>query len=173
MKNWFVSQRGAYFFLLLGIGLMLLFVALERRFPRADQLETAGGRVTWSRAAQGGLYFTLGGEERQFVVFVKGDADQRLRLAIQDAEAYPIKVRFHPEQVSSPSFLPGRFYAVYGVSVGGKEVSSLAVVQGSYRRDNLVALAMGVLFAAYGGRRVWNFRNAAADASADRYRRPR
>lgn len=173
MKNWFASQRGAYFFLLLGIGLMLLFVALERNFPNADQLETASGRVAWSQPAQGGLYFTLDGEQRQFVLFDKGDSDQRLRAAIRDAEAYPIKVRFHPGQVSSPSFLPGRFYAVYGVTVGGKEVSSLATVRGSYRRDNLIALAMGVLFAAYGGTRVWNFRNAAVDAPAVRHRRPR
>ncbi|WP_229213160.1 MULTISPECIES: hypothetical protein [unclassified Duganella] len=48
MKNWFASERGAYFFLLLGIGLMLLFVALERNFPDAAQLETASGRVAWS-----------------------------------------------------------------------------------------------------------------------------
>ena len=173
MKNWFASQRGAYFFLLLGIGLIGLFVALERNFPGAGQLELASGRVAWSQPAQGGLYFRLDGDERQFVMFAKGDSDQRLRAAIRDAEAYPIKVRFHPGQVSSPSFLPGRYYTVYGVTVGGKEVSSLSTVQGSYRRDNLIALAMGVLFAAYGGRRVWNFRNVAADVPAVRHRRPR
>jgi len=173
MKNWFASERGAYFFLLLGIGLMLLFVALERNFPDAGQLETASGRVTWSQPAQGGLYFTLDGDERRFVLFAKGDSDQRLRAAIVDAQAYPVKVRYHPGQVSSPSFLPGRYYAVYGVTVGGKEVSTLSTVRSSYRRDNLIALAMGVLFAAYGGRRVWNFRAAAANAPAAPRRRPR
>jgi hypothetical protein len=160
MKNWFAGRRGAYFFLLLGLGLMLVYVALERNFPGAAQLRTVTGRVALAHPAQGGLYFAIAGEPRQFVVYVKGDSDGRLRQAIGDAEAgsYPLTVHFHPGQVAAPGFLQGRYHTVYGVSVGGKEVSSLATVQSSYRRDNLIALVMGVLFAAYGGRLVYTFR---------------
>jgi hypothetical protein len=175
MKNWFAGRRGAYFFLLLGIGLMMVYVALERNFPDAGQLQTATGRVALLHPAQGGLYFALAGEPRQFVVYVKGDSDGRLRQAIGDAEAgsYPLTVLLHPGQSASPGFLQGRYYTVYGVSVGGKDVSSLAAVQGSYRRDNLIALVLGLLFAAYGGRLVYNLRNAAEPAPAPQYRRKR
>jgi hypothetical protein len=175
MKNWFAGRRGAYFFLLLGIGLMMVYVALERNFPSAAQLRTATGRVASAHPAQGGLYLALAGEPRQFVVYVKGDSDGRLRHAIGDAEAgsYPVTVRFHPDQLASPGLLEGRYYAVFGVSVGGKEVSSLATVQGSYRRDNLIALVLGVLFAAYGGRLVYNLRHVAEPAPAPQYRRKR
>ena len=163
MKNWFAGRRGAYFFLLLGIGLMMLYVALERNFPRAGQLEATTGRIAWTHPAQGGLYFGLAGESRRFVLYFKGDGDGRQRRAVLDAGAgtYPLTIRLHPSQTATPMFLPGRYYTVYGVSVGGKEVSSLATVRGSYRRDNLIALVAGILFAAYGGRLAYNLRNVA------------
>ena len=175
MKNWFAGRRGAYFFLLLGLGLMMVYVALERNFPAAGQLQAATGRVAWTHPAQGGLYFAFAGEPRRFVVYVKGDGDGRLRRAVGDAGAgsYPVTVQLHPGQSASPGFLQGRYYTVYGVSVGGKEVSSLATVQASYRRDNLIALVMGILFAAYGGRLVYNLRNVAEPAPAPQYRRKR
>jgi hypothetical protein len=161
MNNWFKSRRGAYFFLLLGVGLMVLFGVLEWRFPRAAELETATGRVTWSQPARGALRFALERGER-FVLYTKGDGDGRLRTALQDAagtSAYPVTVRFDRAQLAKTSV--GDFYAVYGVAVGGKEVASLDAVRGSYRRDNLIALAMGVVFAAAGALRLYQDRGQA------------
>ena len=153
MKQWFAGERGAYFFLLLGIGLILVFAVLEWRFPAAAQLQAATGRVTWNQSTRGALYFAIG-EGRQFVLYAKGDAEGRQREAVLDAVLYPLTVRYDPRQPSRAGFAPGDFYTVYGIAVGGKEVESLDTVRGSYRRDNLIALVMGLFFAAYGGQRV-------------------
>jgi hypothetical protein len=166
MNNWFKSRRGAYFFLLLGLGLMVLFGVLEWRFPRAAQLETATGRVTWSQPARGALRFALERGER-FVLYTKADDDGRLRAALMDAAAaaaYPVTVRFDRAQPAQTSI--GDFYAVYGVAVGGKEVASLDAVRGSYRKDNLIALAMGVVFAAAGALRLYQDRGRVSSPAA-------
>jgi hypothetical protein len=154
MKQWFAGERGAYFFLLLGIGLMGLFAVLEWRFPAADKLQAATGRVTWNQSTRGALYFAIGDGERRFVLYAKGDAEGRQRDAVLDAVMYPLTVRFDPQRPSRTGLAPGDFLTAYGIAVGGKEMVGLDAVRGSYRRDNLVALMMGVLFAAYGGRRV-------------------
>jgi hypothetical protein len=154
MKQWFAGERGAYFFLLLGIGLILLFAALEWRFPAAAQLQTATGRVAWSQPTRGALYFAIGDGTRQFVLYAKGDAGGRQRQAVQDAAMYPLTVRYDPRQPSRNGAAPGDFHTAYVLSVGGKDVAALDQVRGNYRRDNLIALVMGVLFAAYGGQRV-------------------
>jgi hypothetical protein len=154
MKQWFAGERGAYFFLLLGIGLMLLFAALEWRFPAADKLQAATGRVVWSQPTRGALYFAIGDGKQQFVLYTKGDADGRQRQAVLDAVMYPLTVRYDPEQPSRNGAAPGDFHTAYVISVGGKDVVALDAVRGNYRRDNLIALVMGILFAAYGGQRV-------------------
>lgn len=154
MKPWFAGERGAYFFLLLGIGLIGLFALLEWRLPAADQLRTATGRVTWSQSTRDAVYFALGDGKQRFVLYAKGDPEGRQRAAVLDAVMYPLTVRFDPQRPSRASLGSSDFLTAYGVAVGGKDVVGLDAVRGSYRRDNLVALAMGVLFAAYGGRRV-------------------
>jgi hypothetical protein len=154
MKQWLAGERGAYFFLLLGIGLILVYAALEWRFPAADKLETATGRVTWSQSTRGALYFAIGDGRQRFVLYAKGDAEGRQREAVLDAVMYPLTVRFDRRQPARSGFAPGDFYTAYGIEVGGKEVAGLDAVRGSYRRDNLIALVMGVFFAAYGAQRV-------------------
>lgn len=154
MKQWFAGERGAYFFLLLGIGLMLLFAALEWRFPAADKLQAATGRVAWSQPTRGALYFAIGDGRQQFVLYTKGDADGRQLQAVLDAVMYPLTVRYDPQQPSRNGAAPGDFHTAYVISVGGKDVAALDAVRGNYRRDNLIALVMGILFAAYGGQRV-------------------
>jgi len=154
MKQWFAGERGAYFFLLLGIGLMLLFAALEWRFPATEKLQAATGRVAWSQATRGALYFAIGDGKRQFVLYTKGDAGGRQRQAVQDAVMYPLTVRYDPQQPSRNGLAPGDFHTAYVISVGGKDVAALGQVRANYRRDNLIALVMGILFAAYGGQRV-------------------
>ena len=94
MKPWFAGERGAYFFLLLGIGLIGLFALLEWRLPAAGQLQTATGRVTWNQSTRGALYFALGDGQRRFVLYAKGDAEGRQRAAVLDAVMYPLSVRF-------------------------------------------------------------------------------
>lgn len=143
MKDWFAGERGAYFFLWLGVGLMALFGVLEYRFPKPEQLETARGRVVWQQETRGALYFILS-DKQQLVLYAKGDADGRQRATIRDGAMYPISVRFFRQQQTGIGFAPGDFYTVYGVAVGGKETATLAEVRGAYRRDNLIALAMGV-----------------------------
>ena len=93
MRNWFADQRGAWFFLLLGLGLIGVFVALELRFPQAGQLETARGRVVWQQDTRGALYFILS-DHQQFVLNAKGDQDGRQRATIRDGVSYPITVTF-------------------------------------------------------------------------------
>jgi hypothetical protein len=154
MKQWFAGERGAYFFLLLGIGLIALFVILELRFPAAETLRSASGRVVWSQSTRGALYFAIGDGKSQFVLYAKGDAEGRQREAVLDAVMYPLTVRYDSARPARSGAAPGDFHTVYGVAVGGKEVASLAAVRGSYRRDNLVALVMGIFFAAYGAQRV-------------------
>lgn len=156
MKDWLAGERGAYFFLWLGIGLIALFGVLEYRFPKAEQLETARGRVLWQQETRGALYFMLS-DQQHLVLNAKGDADGRQRQTIRDAAMYPVTVRFLRAQTTGIGFAPGEFYAVYGVAVGGKEVASLEQVRGAYRRDNLVALAMGIAAAAAGAWRVRSF----------------
>ncbi|NGZ83648.1 hypothetical protein [Duganella aceris] len=163
MKPWFAGERGAYFFLLLGIGLILLFAALEWRFPAEEQLRSASGRVTWNQSTRGALYFAIGADRRQFVLYAKGDAEGRQRQAVLDAVMYPLTVRFDPQRPSRNGYGEGDFHTVYGIAVGGKEVVGLDAVRASYRRDNLIALVMGLIFAAYGGQRV---RNASAARAA-------
>jgi len=161
MNNWFKSRNGAYFFLLLGVGLMMVFGVLEFRFPRADKLEIATGRVVWSQPTRGALHFSLdGGEPRQFVLYAKGDADGRMQAALLDAVAYPVTIRFDRAQVDQTAI--GDFHVAYGVSVGGKDVASLDVVRSSYRHDNLIALAMGCVFAAAGAARLYQDRDSIA-----------
>jgi hypothetical protein len=171
MNNWFKSRHGAYFFLLLGFGLMMLFGVLEFRFPRAEQLESATGRVTWNQPARGALQFALERGER-FVLYAKGDGDGRMRAALLDAAtaaAYPVSIKFDQAQLAKTSI--GDFHAVYGVAVGGKEVASLDEVRGSYRKDNLIALAMGVVFAAAGALRLYQDRGRAISNPAASSRR--
>lgn len=153
MKDWFGDVRGAYFFLWLGLGLIALFGVLEYRFPGAGQLETARGRVVWQQETRGALYFILS-DRQQMVLHAKGDADGRQRQTLRDAALYPVTVQFLRTQKTGIGFAPGDFYAVYGVAVGGKPVASLADVRRAYRRDNLVALVMGVAAAAAGAWRL-------------------
>jgi hypothetical protein len=170
MSKWrtlFAGRRGGMFFLLLGAGLIAVFIALEVRFPAAAQLHTVTGRVDWTYDSRGAMYFATRTTPQQFVVHVKGDGDGRLRAALRSAtKLYPVTVRFHPEQVNHPGFLPGDFLVAYGVSVGGKEVTSLADVRASYRRDDLVALVVGLLFIGLGIQRLRIFPKDAP--SADR-----
>jgi hypothetical protein len=154
MKDWFADERGAYFFLWLGIGLIALFGALEYRFPRPQQLETARGRVTWQQETRGALYFTLS-DRQQLVLYAKGDADGMQRAAIRDGARYPVTVQFWRAQETGIGFAPGAFCAVYGVAVGGKQVSDLDAVRRAYRRDNLIALVLGLAAAAAG---CWRLR---------------
>jgi hypothetical protein len=153
MKDWFAGERGAYFFLWLGIGLIALFGALEYRFPRMAQLETARGRVTWQQETRGALYFTLS-DRQQLVLYAKGDADGRQRAAIRDAAMYPVTVQFFRQQQTGIGFAPGVFYTAYAVTVGGKQVASLDQVRSDYRRDNAIALVMGLAAAIAGAWRV-------------------
>ncbi|WP_205746648.1 hypothetical protein [Duganella callida] len=153
MLKWFADQRGAYFFLLLGIALVLVFALLEYRLPRAAELETARGRVVWQRETRAAIYFTLADQQR-FVLYTKGDPDNRQRAVVRDAEMYPLAVRFLRRQSVAAGYAPGPFYAVYGVAVGGKEVASFAQVRAAWQRDNLVALVLGLLFAAAGAYRL-------------------
>ncbi|SDF60350.1 MULTISPECIES: hypothetical protein [unclassified Duganella] len=156
MKDWFAGERGAYFFLWLGIGLIALFGVLEYRFPQAQQLETARGRVVWQQETRGALYFVLS-DKQQLVLNAKGDIDGRQRQTIRDAQMYPVSVQFLRAQKTAIGFAPGAFYAAYGVAVGGKTVLSLDEVRSAYRRDNLIALAMGVAAAVAGAWRVRSF----------------
>jgi hypothetical protein len=174
MGKWYQGRRGAYFLLLLGIGLLIVYGALEWRLPTADRLASASGRVAWSYTSRGALYFTLDGEARRFVLLEKGDVDGRLRAAVRDATMlYPVTVRFDPLQTSRPGFLPGFFYIAFGVSVGGKDVTSFDDVRRAHRLDNLIALAMGLVFAAVGGRRLYSLRGVAEPAPAPPRRRRR
>ncbi|MYN41699.1 hypothetical protein GTP55_20275 [Duganella sp. FT109W] len=154
MKDWFAGERGAYFFLLLGIGLIALFGVLEFRFPTAAQLETARGRVLWQQETRGAMYFILS-DKQQLVLYTKGDRDGRQRQSLRDAELYPVNVQFYRQQKAGISFAPGEFYTAYVVAVGGKEVVSLDQVRSAYRRDNLTALVLGI-FATLAG--VWRVR---------------
>jgi hypothetical protein len=155
MRYWLASERGAHFVLLLGVGLILLFGLLEWRFPAAQQLQQASGRLEWQRSTRDSYYFGLRGEPRQFVLYVKGDPDQRLQTALRDALSYPVKVRFDPQGSSGGALVQGEFYPVYGVSVGGKEVVPLEVVRAHYRHDNMVSLGLGLLFVLVGGWRTY------------------
>ena len=161
MSKWFQGRRGAMFFLLLGIGVVGVFLVLEWRFPAAARLETVTGRVDWTYDSRGAMYFATRTTPAQFVVHVKGDSDGRLREALRAAtKLYPVTVRFDRSQLNHPGFLPGDFYVAYGVSVGGKEVTALSDVRASYRRDNFVALFMGLVFIAFGLQRFYIFRSA-------------
>ncbi|MFC0168498.1 hypothetical protein ACFFKC_10435 [Pseudoduganella danionis] len=155
MRYWLASERGAHFVLLLGIGLVLLFAVLEWRFPSEQQLQTASGRLEWERSTIDSYYFGLQGEERMFVLYRKGDPEQKLQAALHDAVAYPARVSFDPQQRGGAMLLSGQFYPVYGVSVGGKPVLPLETVRGYYRHDNLVALGLGLLFLLAGGWRSY------------------
>jgi hypothetical protein len=152
MKDWFAGERGAYFFLWLGIGLIALFGVLEYRFPGQEQLQTARGRVTWQQETRGALYFTL--SDQQLVLYAKGDADGKQRAAIRDAAMYPITVQFLRAQQTGIGFAPGVFYTAYSVAVGGKQVASLDQVRSDYRRDNAIALVMGIAAIIAGAWRV-------------------
>src|SRR5450830_461682 len=118
MKDWFAGERGAYFFLWLGIGLIALFGVLEYRFPKAAQLETARGRVLWQQETRGALYFALS-DKQQLVLYAKGDANGRQRQTIRDAELYPVTVQILRQQKTGTGFAPGDFYTAYVVAVGG------------------------------------------------------
>ncbi|MET0322974.1 MAG: hypothetical protein ABW069_19800 [Duganella sp.] len=167
MGKWFKGRRGGVFFLLLGIGMIAVFIALEWRFPSAAQLETVTGRVDWTYDSRGAMYFAARTDPQQFVIHVKGDADGRLREALRaSTRLYPVTVRFDRGQVNHPGFLPGDYYVAYGVSVGGKDVTGLADVRASYRRDDLVALALGVIFILFGVQRLYIYRNEAPVVSS-------
>ena len=155
MRYWLASERGAHFVLLLGIGLVLLFAVLEWRFPAAAQLETASGRIEWERSTFDSYYFGLQGEQRMFVLYRKGDPEQKIQAALHDALAYPAQVSFDPQQRGGAALLSGQFYPVYMVSVGGKPVVPLETVRSYYRHDNLVALGLGLLFMLAGGWRTY------------------
>lgn len=156
MGKWYQDRRGGYFFLLLGIGLMLVYGALEWRFPAAERLETATGRVTWSYTSRGALYYTVAGDARRFALLEKGDGDGRMRAAVRDATMlYPVTVKFDPRQTTRPGFLPGFFYTTFGVAVGGKDVTAFDDVRAAHRRDNLIALVLGLIFATFGARRLY------------------
>lgn len=162
----FSGRRGGLFFLLLGIGIIGIFIALELRLPNAAQLQAVTGRVDWTYDSRGAMYFAARTTPQQFVVHVKGDPDGRLRAALRSAtKLYPVTVRFDPRQTNHPGFLPGQFHVAYGVSVGGKEVTSLSDVRASYRRDNLVALAMGLVFMLLGAQRLYIYRDEPFTAS--------
>ena len=174
MGKWYQGRRGAYFLLLLGMGLLVVYGALEWRLPAADKLQTASGRVSWSYTSRGALYFTLEREARRFVLLEKGDADGRLRAAVRDATmVYPVTVKFDPLQTSRPGYPPGFFYVTFGVAVGGKDVTSLADVHRAHHLDNLIALAMGLVFAGVGGRRLYSLRGVVEPAPAPSRRRRR
>lgn len=155
MRYWLASERGAHFVLLLGVGLILLFGVLEWRFPAAQQLQQASGRLEWQRTTIDSLYFGLRGESRQFVLYVKGDPEQRLQTALRAAIQYPVKVRFDAQGSRGGALVQGQFYPVYGVAVGGKEIVPLEDVQAHYRRDNMVSLGLGLLFLLVGGWRTY------------------
>jgi hypothetical protein len=155
MKDWFAGERGAYFFLWLGIGLIALFGVLEYRFPPQEQLETARGRVTWQQETRGALYFKLS-DQQQLVLYAKGDADGKQRAAIRDATMYPVTVQFLRAQQTGIGFAPGAFYTAYTVAVGGKQAASLDEVRSAYRRDNAIALVMGIAAAIAG---AWRLRS--------------
>jgi hypothetical protein len=157
MSKWFAGERGAYFFLWLGIGLIALFGVLEYRFPQAAQLEQARGRVVWQQETRGALYFILS-DQQQLVLYTKGDASGRQRQTIRDAAMYPVAVTFLRQQKTGIGFAPGDFSTAYGVAVGGKQVATLEQVRADYRRDNLVALLMGIAAAAAGAWRVRSLR---------------
>ncbi|KQQ36213.1 hypothetical protein ASF61_08470 [Duganella sp. Leaf126] len=164
-RNWFGGRRGGFFFLLLGLGIVGVFIALELRFPAAAQLQAVTGRVDWTYDSRDAMYFAARTTPQQFAVHVKSDADGRLRAALRAAtRLYPVTVRFAPDQVNHPGFLPGDFHVVYGVSVGGKEVTSLDDVRASYRRDNLVALVLGAAFMLLGVQRLVIYRNEKPNA---------
>ncbi|WP_343729306.1 hypothetical protein [Duganella sp.] len=167
MKDWFAGERGAYFFLWLGIGLMALFGVLEYRFPKPGQLETARGRVVWQQETRGALYFTLS-DQQQLVLYAKGDADGRQRATIRDGAMYPVSVQFFRQQKTAIGFAPGKFYTAYLVAVGGKEVVPLAAVRSAYRRDNLIALVMGIAATLAGAWRVRAFRPSVPRAGGGR-----
>lgn len=167
MKDWFADRRGAHFFLWLGIGLIALFGVLEYRFPSAAQLATARGRVVWQQETRGALYFILA-DKQQLVLYAKGDPDGRQRAALRDGAMYPVAVQFLRQQPARTGFAPGEFYTAYVLAVGGKEAASLAQVRSAYRRDNLIALAMGVAAAAAGAWRLRTFRPSAPRAGGGR-----
>ncbi len=167
MKDWFAGERGAYFFLWLGVGLMALFGVLEYRFPKPEQLETARGRVVWQQETRGALYFILS-DQQQLVLYAKGDADGRQRATIRDGAMYPISVQFFRRQKTGIGFAPGDFYTAYLVTVGGKEVVPLAAVRSAYRRDNLIALLMGIAATIAGAWRVRASRPSARRAGGGR-----
>lgn len=174
MRKWYQDRRGGYFFLLLGIGLLAVYGALEWRFPARDRLEALTGRVTWSYASMGALYYTVAGDARQFVLLEKGDPDGRMANAVRDATMlYPVTVRFDPAQTTRPGFLPGFFYITFGVAVGGKDVVAFEDVRAAHRRDNLIALVLGLVFTALGVRRLYLLRGEAAPAPAPPRRRRR
>ena len=156
MGKWYQGRHGALFFLLLGLGLVLVYAALEWRFPAAERLESVTGRVEWTYDSQDAQYLALGGDAGQYVVHVKGDADGRMRAALRAATGlYPVTLRFDRGQVNRPGIRPGAFYTVYAVSVGGKQVTSLEAVHASHRRDNLTALGLGLAFLALGAFSWW------------------
>jgi hypothetical protein len=174
MRKWYQDRRGGYFFLLLGISLTLVYAALEWRFPAADRLATVGGRVDWSYTSMGALYFTLDGEARRFVLLEKGDPDGRMRAAVRDATGvYPVTVKVDPGLTTRPGFPPGVFHITFGVAVGGKDVTGFAAVRAAHRRDNLIALGLGLLFGGFGARRLYLLRGEAAPAPAPPRRRRR
>ena len=153
MKDWLAGERGAYFFLWLGIALIALFGVLEYRFPKAAQLETARGRVVWQQETRGALYFALS-DKQQLVLYAKGDANGRQRQTLRDAERYPVTVQFLRQQKTGIGFAPGDFYTAYVVAAGGKPVASLEDVRSDYRKDNLVVLVMGIAAAVAGAWRL-------------------
>ena len=174
MRKWYQDRRGGYFFLLLGIALLVVYGALEWRLPASARLETVTGRVTWSYASMGALYYTIDGDRRQFVLQEKGDADGKMRAAVRDATMlYPVAVRFDPRLTTHPGFLPGDFHQTFGVAVGGKDVTGFDSVRAAYRRDNLVALLLGLVFGAVGARRLYLLRGLAVPVPAPPRRRRR
>ena len=167
MGNWFADQRGAYFFLLLGVGLMMVFGALEFSFPRTEQLEVARGRVVWQQETRGALYFILS-DKQQLVLYAKGDANGHQREAVRDGASYPITVKFFRQHKTGIGFAPGEFYTAYGVAVGGKDAVSIDDVRSAYRRDNLVALVMGIAAVAAGAWRLKSLRPSSRRAAGGR-----
>ena len=84
---------------------------------------------------------------------------------------YPVTVKFDPRQSTRPGFVPGYFYITFGVAVGGKAVTAFDDVRAAHRRDNLIALVLGLVFTAFGARRLYLLRGGAAPAPAPPRRR--
>jgi hypothetical protein len=162
MKKRLQTRRGAYFTLLLGIGLIGLYLRTEWSGPRAEKMETVSGRVLWNYERRNELYFSIDGKPSHFVVYAKADAGARMRAAVRDANnAYSVRVTFDPKGLGRSGYVPGEVYAAYGIAVGGKDVVGFDQARSSISRDNLILLGFGILVAVSGVFQIYTLRKAA------------